>query len=96
MKQEPADYTITWYDATQVVLNAIERVAASGQPLTRDAVRAAMLTTRLSTLQGEVSFDANGDLASKVVSIYQVKYDPAYPIGDVLHQFRYVGPAPAA
>jgi ABC-type branched-subunit amino acid transport system substrate-binding protein len=55
-----------------------------------------MLTTRLDTLQGEVSFDPNGDLASKVVSIYQVRYDPAHPIGDVLHQFRYVGPAPAA
>jgi len=96
MHQEAADYTITYYDGVQVVLNAIERVAASGQPVTRDAVRAAMLTTKLATLQGEMSFDANGDLASKVVSIYQVAYDPKYPLGDVLHQFRYVGPAPEA
>ncbi len=96
MKQEPADYTITWYDATEVVLNAIERVAASDRQMTRDAVRAAMLTTKMPSLQGEIAFDPNGDLASTVVSIYQVKYDPAYPIGDVLHQFRYVGAAPEA
>ncbi len=93
--QNPADYTVTYYDAVQVILDAIARVAASGQPMTRDAVRAAILTTKLSTLQGEVSFDPNGDLASKVVSIFQVKYDSAYPLGDVAHQFRYVGPAPA-
>jgi hypothetical protein len=54
----------------QVILDAIRRVAASGPPITRDAVRAAMLKTRLKLLQGEVSFDPNGDLASKVVSIF--------------------------
>ncbi|MEO8714482.1 MAG: branched-chain amino acid ABC transporter substrate-binding protein [Acetobacteraceae bacterium] len=96
MKQEPADYTITWYDAVEVVLDAIGRVAASGQPVTRDAVRAAMLDTKLASLQGEISFDANGDLGSKVVSIYQMQYDPGHPLADVLHQFRYVGPAPSA
>jgi len=95
MKQNPADYTVTYYDAVQVILDAVRRVAASGQPVTRDAVRAAMLTTHLKLLQGEVSFDANGDLASKVVSIFQVKYDPQFALADVVHQFRFVGPAPA-
>jgi len=95
MKQDPADYTVTYYDAVQVILDAVRRVAASGQTVTRDAVRAAMLTTHLKLLQGEVSFDANGDLASKVVSIFQVKYDPQYALADVVHQFRFVGPAPA-
>ncbi len=94
-KQNPADYTVTYYDAMQVIFDAIRRVAASGQAVTRDAVRAAMLQTHLKLLQGDVSFDANGDLASKVVSIFQVKYDPKYAISDVVHQFRFVGPAPA-
>ena len=94
-KQNPADYTVTYYDAMQVIFDAIRRVAASGQAVTRDAVRAAMLKTHLKLLQGEVSFDANGDLASKVVSIFQVKYDSQYAISDVVHQFRFVGPAPA-
>lgn len=95
MKQSPADYTVTYYDAVQVILDAIRRVAASGQAVTRDGVRAAMLSTHLNLLQGEVSFDANGDLASKVVSIFQVKFDPKYAMADVVHQFQFVGPAPA-
>jgi branched-chain amino acid transport system substrate-binding protein len=95
MKQDPADYTVTYYDAVQVILDAIRRVAASGQPMTRDAVRAAMLATHLKLLQGEVSFDANGDLASTAVSIFQVQYDAKYALADVVHQFRFVGPAPA-
>jgi hypothetical protein len=41
-------------------------------------------------------FDANGDMKSKVVSIFQVQYDQKVPIGDVVHQFKYVGVAPEA
>jgi branched-chain amino acid transport system substrate-binding protein len=96
MKQEPADYTITYYDAALVVIDAIARVAKSGKPMTRDNVRDAIAATKLSTLQGEIQFDPNGDTLSKVVSIYQVKTTTAYPPGDVVHQFRYVGVAPEA
>jgi branched-chain amino acid transport system substrate-binding protein len=94
MGKQPADYTITYYDATMVVLDAIERAAKAGTPVTRAAVRDAIQTTRLDTLQGPVSFDANGDLMSKTVSIYQVQYNAAFPVGDVIHQFKYVGVAP--
>jgi len=41
-----------------------------------------------------VTFDENGDLMSKTVSIYQVQYNANFPIGDVIHQFKYVGVAP--
>jgi branched-chain amino acid transport system substrate-binding protein len=94
--KNPADYSITYYDATQVVLDAIRRVAESGKPVNRANVRDAMQTTKLNTVQGEVSFDANGDLNSKIVSIFQVQYDAKFPIGDVVHQFKYVGVAPAS
>ncbi len=94
MKQNPADYSVTYYDATRVILDAIRRVAASGKPVTRDAVREAMLSTHLALPQGEVSFDARGDFASTAVSIFQVQYNPAYPLGDATHQFHYVGAAP--
>jgi hypothetical protein len=50
----------------------------------------------LKTLQGDIAFDENGDMNSKVVSIYQVKFDDKFPLGDVVHQFRYVGVAPQA
>jgi branched-chain amino acid transport system substrate-binding protein len=94
--KNPADYSITYYDATQVVLDAIRRVAESGKPVNRASVRDAIQATKLNTIQGEISFDANGDLNSKVVSIFQVQYDAKFPIGDVVHQFKYVGVAPAS
>ena len=91
----PADYSITAYDAAQVVLAAIAAVAKTGQPVTRTAVRDAIQTGRVKTLQGDLAFDANGDLESHVVSVFQVKFDPNYPPTDVVHQFKYVGAAPS-
>ncbi|HXA23334.1 MAG TPA: branched-chain amino acid ABC transporter substrate-binding protein [Acetobacteraceae bacterium] len=92
--KQPADYSITYYDATQVIFDAIARVAKSGKPVNRANVRDAIQATSLDTLQGNISFDANGDMKSKVVSIFQVQYDTKAPIGDVVHQFKYVGVAP--
>jgi len=94
--KQPADYSITYYDAAQVVLDAIVRVAKSGKPVNRANVRDAIQSTALKTLQGDISFDANGDMQSKVVSIFQVQFDTKFPIGDVVHQFKYVGVAPEA
>jgi branched-chain amino acid transport system substrate-binding protein len=94
--QNPADYTITYYDAARVIIDAIERVAKSGKAMTRAAVRDAIQATDLKTLQGDVAFDENGDMKSKTVSIYQVKFDSKFQMGDVVHQFRYVGVAPEA
>jgi branched-chain amino acid transport system substrate-binding protein len=91
----PSDYSITAYDAALVVLAAIEAVAKTGQPVTRAAVRDAIQAGRVKTLQGEVTYDANGDLASRVVSIFQVHYDPNFPPTDVIHQFKYIGVAPS-
>jgi len=90
------DYTITAYDGASVIIDAIKRVAASGKPVTRSNVRDAIQSTKLDTLQGPVSFDANGDLVSKVVSIFQVRHDTAYPADDMIHQFKYIGVAPEA
>jgi branched-chain amino acid transport system substrate-binding protein len=92
--KQPADYSITYYDATQVILDAIARVAKSGKPMNRANVRDAIATTNINTLQGNISFDANGDMKSKVVSIFQVQYDAKAPMGDVVRQFKYVGVAP--
>jgi branched-chain amino acid transport system substrate-binding protein len=96
MGKQPADYTVTYYDAAQVIFDAIARVAKAGKPVNRANVRDAIATTKIKTLQGDISFDANGDMSSKIVSIYQVKYDSNYPMGDVVHQFKYVGVAPDA
>src|SRR5579885_39443 len=92
----PADYAITAYDATEVILDAIKRVAASGQPVNRHTVRDAIQKTHLKTLQGEIAFDANGDMVNKVISVFQIHYDPKYAQDDVIHQYKYIAVAPAS
>jgi branched-chain amino acid transport system substrate-binding protein len=90
----PDDYSITSYDATLVMIDAIKRVAATGKPVTRDAVQAALMTSKVPTIQGTVSFDANGDLADRTVSIFHIEKDPSKPLDDVSAQYKYIAVAP--
>ena len=66
------------------------------KPLTRDNIRSVMLTITVPTLQGPVSFDANGDIKSRVVSVFQIVRDPSKPISDSVAQYKYIGVAPQA
>ena len=93
-KQQPENYSITAYDAALVILDSIKRVAASGKEVNRANVRDAIQDSHLKTLQGEVSFDQNGDITNRVVSVFQIKKDTKYPLDDVLHQYKYMGVAP--
>ena len=92
--QQPENYSITAYDAALVILDAIKRVAESGKEVTREAVRDAIQTAKAKTLQGEVSFDENGEITNRVVSVFQIDNDDKYPPDDVLHQYKYIGVAP--
>ena len=92
--RQPSDYSITAYDAALIVLDAIDRVAQTGKPVTRPAVRDAIQATKLETLQGLVSFDGNGDLTSRVVSIFQIQHNADFPPDDIVHQYKYIGAAP--
>jgi branched-chain amino acid transport system substrate-binding protein len=92
--KQPNDYCITAYDAVLVIADAIERVVASGKEMTRPTIRDAIEATHLDTLQGPVSFDKNGDLRTRIISVFQIKRDTAYPPEDMAHQFRYIGVAP--
>ena len=78
-KDTPSDYSITAYDAALVVLDAIKRVAESGKEVNRANVRDAMQASNLKTLQGVVSFDENGDIKDRTVSVFQYKHDAKYP-----------------
>jgi branched-chain amino acid transport system substrate-binding protein len=72
--ESPTAYSLTAYTAVTVIGRAVGRVIESGRPVTRASVREAIQRTRLpDTLQGSVSFDANGDLEHPLVSIYQVE-----------------------
>jgi branched-chain amino acid transport system substrate-binding protein len=94
--KQPEDYSLTAYDAALVILDAIGGVAAAGNEVTRDAVRDAIQTSHVKTLQGVVSFDANGDIENRVISVYQITRNDKYPLDDVIHQYKYLGVAPAS
>jgi branched-chain amino acid transport system substrate-binding protein len=61
-KMGPDDYTVTSYDATVIIIDAVKTLHAAGKPINRDTVRDAIQASKTPTLQGTVSFDANGDL----------------------------------
>jgi branched-chain amino acid transport system substrate-binding protein len=90
----PSSYAFTAYDAMLVAFDAIKRVAESGAPVTRSAVRDAIQTAHVETLQGLVSFDQYGDINDRTISVFQAHEDPKYPVNDVLHQYKYLGVAP--
>ena len=75
----PEDYTITAYDAAQVLIDAVRRVVASGHALSRATVRDAIQSAKVDTLQGRISFDANGDLTDHTMSVFKITGDgPVY------------------
>ncbi len=92
--KQPSDYAITAYDAAEVILNAVADVAKAGKPVNRSTVRDAIQKTDLETLQGKVSFDANGDLVNKVISVFQIVDNKSFPADDMIHQYKYIGVAP--
>ena len=60
----------------------------------RERVRDAIQASKTKTLQGVVSFDDNGDITNREVSVFQIKKDDKHPLDSVLHQYKYLGVAP--
>jgi branched-chain amino acid transport system substrate-binding protein len=85
-KRDPINYSITAYNGVLVIADAVDRLVKSGKPVTRAAMRDTIQTTSLKgTLQGNIEYDENGDIKSRVVSLYQVSKDG---------KFVYKGAAP--
>jgi branched-chain amino acid transport system substrate-binding protein len=82
----PQDYALTAYDAVLVLADTVSRLVNDGMPITRSNVRDYAQQTNLPTLQGVISFDENGDLKDKIISVFQIK--------DGLYQYK--GSAPQA
>jgi len=93
-KSQPDNYTITAHSAAEAIIEAARVVAATGKPVTRDAIRDALQSVKVKTIQGVVEFDANGDIKSKVVSVYQIKKDASKGLDDPSAQFKYIAVAP--
>ncbi len=93
-KKAPDDYAVAAYDGTMALISAIGKLQAAHKPITRENVRAALANVSVETLQGPVSFDANGDIQNKVISVFRAEHNPAYPLDDLAHQYKYIGVAP--
>jgi len=94
-KQRPDDYTITCYTGAEVIIQAVKKVAATGKPVTRDAVRDAIQQVKLpDSMLGPIEFDENGDLRNKIISVFQIRKDATKPLDDPTAQYKYVGVAP--
>ena len=91
----PSDYSITAYDAAAlVIVDAARRLVADRKEINRDTMRDAIQTAKVKTLQGTVSFDANGDLLDRTISVFQIQKDTSHPLDDMVHQYRYIGVTP--
>jgi branched-chain amino acid transport system substrate-binding protein len=90
----PDDYAICAYDAGLVIVDAVKRLDAAHKPVNHGTVRDEIQTAKVPTIQGVVSFDPNGDILDRTVSVFQVKKDPTKPLDDISAQFKYMGVAP--
>jgi branched-chain amino acid transport system substrate-binding protein len=71
MKREATNYAITAYSAVYVIADAAERTVKANKPLNRSNLRDAIQATKISTIQGAIAYDENGDITNRTVSIYQ-------------------------
>ncbi len=94
--ESPDDYTITAYDAGLVIIAAVKSLVAENKPVNHDTVRDAIQASNVPTIQGVVSFDQNGDVKDRTVSVFQVKKDTSKPLDDIEAQYHYIGVAPQA
>ncbi|HET6182134.1 MAG TPA: branched-chain amino acid ABC transporter substrate-binding protein [Acetobacteraceae bacterium] len=92
--EAPDDYAITAYDAGLVIVAAVKKLVDEKKPVNRDTVRDAIQSISVPTIQGVVSFDDNGDIKDRTVSVFQIKKDPSKPLDDISAQYKYIGVAP--
>ncbi|MGA9865892.1 MAG: branched-chain amino acid ABC transporter substrate-binding protein [Acetobacteraceae bacterium] len=94
--ETPDDYAITSYDAGLVIVAAVKSLVAANKPVNHDTVRDAIQAVKVPTVQGVVSFDQNGDIVDRTVSVFQIRRDPSKPLDDIEAQYHYIGVAPQA
>lgn len=90
----PDDYSICAYDAGLVIVNSVKQLVAEHKPVNHDTVRDAIQTSSTPTIQGVVSFDDNGDIKDRTVSVFQIRKDTSKPLDDISAQYHYIGTAP--
>jgi branched-chain amino acid transport system substrate-binding protein len=61
------------YDAAMVLITAIKQLIRADQPVTREALIDQVQHIQYAGVTGPISFDANGDIAHGVFSLYRVQ-----------------------
>jgi branched-chain amino acid transport system substrate-binding protein len=74
----PGPRAVLAYDATQVLLDALEQSLAANQPPTRATVSTVTGTVQRQGLSGEIVFDRRGERVNAPVWVYQMT-ETAYP-----------------
>jgi branched-chain amino acid transport system substrate-binding protein len=74
------------YDATMAEIAAIKAVIASGKPVTRGAIAAALATTKFDGATGAIAFDEHGDSTdAPAFSVYSCDAKGAWRYQTTLH-----------
>jgi branched-chain amino acid transport system substrate-binding protein len=73
--KSPEPFAAQAYDATAILLKAIEAAAKGGKTPTRDAVTAAIRDVKYSGITGTVEFDEKGDPKKALYFVLQVVSD---------------------
>jgi len=72
-KTDPLPYSAYAYDSVMMIISAMKATIASGQPVTRESIRARIAASSYTGVTGTTTFDADGDNAgSKAFSIWAV------------------------
>jgi branched-chain amino acid transport system substrate-binding protein len=72
-KIDPLPYSGYAYDSAMIEIAAIKAIIASGQPVTREAIRARVAATSYTGVTGTIAFDANGDdTGNPIFSVWAV------------------------
>jgi branched-chain amino acid transport system substrate-binding protein len=94
--KNPEPFAAQAYDATAILLKAIEASAKGGKAPTRDSVTAAVRDVKHTGITGSVEFDAKGDPKKALYFVLQVASDNPEKWGDNKEVKRLTIAAPAA
>ena len=94
--KNPEPFSAQAYDATAILIRAIEAAAKGGKIPTRDSVTAAIRDVKYSGITGSVEFDAKGDPNKALYFVLQVASDDPAKWGDNKEVKRLSIAAPSA
>jgi branched-chain amino acid transport system substrate-binding protein len=80
--KNPEPFAAQAYDATAMLIKAIEATAQGGKAPTRDAVSTAIRDVKYTGLTGAIDFNARGDPKKALYFVLQVASDDPQKWGD--------------